>query len=124
MLSQRERKWINSTLFVFEHDGNLRPLVRPDAVSRAADGYSNDAEIRARQILRGGSERKKDKREEGWGDGLERHENSSRCGSMWRETRQHARGPRWRSTLFIPWRGSDSPRSSLCEERRAVPCSK
>jgi len=60
---------------------------------RAADGYSNDAEIRPRQI-RGGSERKKDKREEGWRDGLERHENSSRRGSMWRETRQCARGPR------------------------------
>lgn len=78
ILFQKERKWINSTLFVFEHDGNLWRGVRPTPKPSRSRWLRHDAEIRPRQILRGGSKKKERKKGEGWKDEVKRHENSSR----------------------------------------------
>ncbi|KYN19148.1 hypothetical protein ALC57_08504 [Trachymyrmex cornetzi] len=78
---KKERKWINSTLFVFEHDGNLWRGVRPTPTLSRSRWLQHDAEIRPRQIFRGGGKKKK-KREDGetrWNDTKIRH-GKDRCG--------------------------------------------
>ncbi|KYM80762.1 hypothetical protein ALC53_08763 [Atta colombica] len=57
----KEREWINSTLFVFEHDGNLWRGVRPMPTLSRSRWLQHDAEIRPRQIFRGGGKKKKGK---------------------------------------------------------------
>lgn len=81
ILFQKEREWINFTLFVFEHDGNLWRGVRPTPTLSRSRWLQHDAKIRPRQILRGSKRKKR----EGWKDEVKRHENSSRERSMWRK---------------------------------------
>ncbi|TGZ56025.1 Uncharacterized protein DBV15_04763 [Temnothorax longispinosus] len=64
---KKEREWINSTLFVFEHDGNLWRGVCPTPVLSRSRWLQHEAEIRPRQILRGAVVAKR-KKKEGWRD--------------------------------------------------------
>lgn len=86
ILFQKEREWINSTLFVFEHDGNLWRGIRPTPTLSRSRWLQHDAKIRPRQILRGSKRKKR----EGWKDEVKRHENSSRERSMWRKCHRAA----------------------------------